>query len=151
MAVCCWSLTGLPFTIGFFGKFFLIKPALQAASVKGAEDVKDRMIWLVVLLVVNAAISAAYYLKIIAAMFLRAEPVPFSAPARSARPEPEPEFASSGRQWPIIAGVTLSVIGTILFGIFLPATNRLWDRSQTADINGIEQPAPAAAKVVSAR
>jgi len=132
MAVCCWSLTGLPFTIGFFGKLFLIKPALGAA--KG--EVATRMIWLVVLLVINAAISAAYYLKIIATMFLRPEPAPFASP-KTQIVEPEP----IGRPWPIMAGITLSVIGTILFGIYLPATNHLWERSRTAEAVQVDRAA----------
>src|SRR5258708_10439378 len=141
MAVCCWSLTGLRFTIGFFGKFFLIKPALQAASGDVTGEVKNRMIWLVVLLVVNAAISAAYYLKIIAAMFLRSEPVPFSAPAGAARQTPPLSYKSpgcdvAGPPWPILEGSAMSVIRTILFGLYLPATNILWNRSETAYIHG---------------
>jgi NADH-quinone oxidoreductase subunit N len=146
MAICCWSLTGLPFTIGFFGKLFLIKPALQAAS----GEVRDRMVWLVVLLVINAAISAAYYLKIIATMFLRPEPAPFAG-TNAEVVEPEP----IGRPWPIMAGIALSVIGTIVFGIYLPATNNLWERSQSAEVVRLEKPAQAPttapAPVVSAR
>ena len=32
MAVCCFSLTGLPLTIGFLGKVLLIKPAWPPAG-----------------------------------------------------------------------------------------------------------------------
>jgi NADH-quinone oxidoreductase subunit N len=131
MAICCWSLTGLPFTIGFFGKFFLIKPALQAAS----GEVQSRMIWLVIFLVINAAISAAYYLKIIAAMFLRPEPVPFAG--TSAVPRQFPATESNAQRWPILAGIGISVVGTIAFGIFLPATNRLWNSTQTAELRSL--------------
>ena len=60
MAVSCFSLIGLPLTVGFFGKLYLIRPALDG-----------RFYWLVVVTVVNAAISAAYYLRIVATMFLR--------------------------------------------------------------------------------
>jgi NADH-quinone oxidoreductase subunit N len=62
MAVCCFSLIGLPLTIGFFGKLYIIRPALQG-----------HLYWLVVITMINAAISAGYYLKIVAAMFLRPE------------------------------------------------------------------------------
>ncbi|HEY8666917.1 MAG TPA: NADH-quinone oxidoreductase subunit N, partial [Tepidisphaeraceae bacterium] len=44
MAVCCFSLTGLPLTIGFFGKLFLIKPALDVGT--------RSMNWLVVITMV---------------------------------------------------------------------------------------------------
>jgi len=107
--------------------------------------VRTRMIWLVVLLVINAAISAAYYLKIIATMFLRPEPAPF-APTKTPVVEPEP----IGRPWPVMAGITLSVIGTIVFGIYLPATNRLWERSQTAHAVQLEA-GPATQPVANAR
>ncbi|HEY8751138.1 MAG TPA: NADH-quinone oxidoreductase subunit N [Tepidisphaeraceae bacterium] len=140
MAICCWSLTGLPLTIGFFGKFFLIKPALQAASAN--SEISSRMTWLVVLLVINAAISAAYYLKIIATMFLRPEPTPF---AGATQPEPE----SNPRPWPILAGVAISVIGTLAFGVYFPWTDKLWDRTLHADIRGPQ--APTTQAVVAAR
>ena len=29
MAVCCFSLVGLPLTVGFFGKFYLLAPAFR--------------------------------------------------------------------------------------------------------------------------
>ena len=128
MAICCWSLTGLPFTIGFFGKFFLIEPALQAAT--GA--MKVRMFWLVVLLLINAAISAAYYLRIIAAMFLRPEPAPVGAAARARPATPREPAAPAARPWPIIAGIALSVIGTVAFGVDFPATGSLNNRAQTS-------------------
>ena len=63
MAVCCFSLIGLPLTIGFFGKLYLIKPALDS-----------KLYGLVIITMINAAISAGYYLKIVGTMFLRAEP-----------------------------------------------------------------------------
>jgi len=139
MAVCCWSLTGLPFTIGFFGKVFLIKPAWQAA----VGEVRTRMIWLVILLVINAAISAAYYLRIIAAMFLRPEPAP---PAGTVIAAPaEPSIAS--RPWPVLAGIALSVIGTIVFGVDFPATGSLSQRAQSAHL---QVPPPASPPPVAA-
>ena len=51
MAVCCFSLIGLPFTVGFFGKLYLIQPALGVGT--------SKMNWLVVLTVANAAIVIA--------------------------------------------------------------------------------------------
>ena len=134
MAVCCWSLTGLPFTVGFFGKVYLIWPALQAAT----GPLSQRMTWLVVLTVLNAAISAAYYLRIIATMFLRPEPAPirmWPAEAPRAGSSTPGEPAALGRPWPVMAGIALSVVGTISFGIYFPAADRLSRRSQTAQID----------------
>jgi NADH-quinone oxidoreductase subunit N len=128
MAVCCWSLTGLPLTVGFFGKFYLLKPILLAAT----GDVKSRMVWLAVLLVINAAISAAYYLRIVMAMFSRPEPAPLPASTvAGAREVP----VSIGRPWPVIAGIYLSVLGTLVLGISLPTTSRLSDRAMMAQID----------------
>ena len=136
MAICCWSLTGLPFTIGFFGKVFLIKPAWQAAT----GELSGRMTWLVVLTVINAAISAAYYLRIIAAMFLRPEPTALTstawpvpaAEARAAVPAPVVPFRH--RPFAIMAAIALSVIGTLAFGMIFPATDSLSQRVQSAQI-----------------
>jgi NADH-quinone oxidoreductase subunit N len=130
MAVCCWSLTGLPLTVGLFGKAFLIYPALAAA--KG--PVTHRMNWLVILLVINAAISAAYYLRIIAAMFLRPEPIRASARATTSPEETTDAVGRIGRPWPIMIGVGLAVIGTLAFGVDFPAVNYLINRAQTAQI-----------------
>jgi NADH-quinone oxidoreductase subunit N len=119
MVIVCFSLTGLPFTIGFFGKVYLIKPALAAANFD--PSVQTMMIWLVILLVLNAAISAGYYLRIIASMFLR--------------PEPAGSTLVPGqrhRSAPIAACALLSAAGTLWFGIVLPATNGLTNRTQAA-------------------
>lgn len=107
MAICCFSLIGLPLTVGFFGKLYLILPALDA-----------QLYGLVVLLMINAAISAAYYLKIIATMFLRAEPD--EADVAPAEPLPQP--------FPIRAAILASVAGTLVLGILWPTTQMLSNR-----------------------
>lgn len=61
-----FSLTGLPPTAGFFGKFNLLVAAWSAGTPASQS--------LAVIMAVNAAIGAAYYLRIIAAMYLRPEP-----------------------------------------------------------------------------
>jgi NADH-quinone oxidoreductase subunit N len=66
-ALCLFSLIGMPLTIGFLGKLYLIEAALAT-----------RHEIVAVILVINAAIAAAYYLKIIAAMYLREPLYPFS-------------------------------------------------------------------------
>ena len=72
-ALCLFSLIGMPLTIGFLGKLYLIEAALSSGHAV-----------LAVILVVNAAIAAAYYLKIIAAMYLREPLYPFAI--RTSRP-----------------------------------------------------------------
>ncbi len=115
MAVACFSLTGLPLTIGFFGKLYLIWPALEIGG--------GFMITLVVLTVINAAISAGYYLRIVATMFLRPEPEPFhpvTRPAPAAAPLGQPAMPM-----PIVASIALSVVGTLALGMIPPITQGL--------------------------
>src|SRR5579863_4760852 len=67
------SLIGIPMTGGFFAKFYVFSAAVKA-----------NLIWLTVIGVVNSAIGAYYYLRIIVAMYMRegrqqvpASPIPF--------------------------------------------------------------------------
>ncbi len=138
MAVCCFSLIGLPLTVGFFGKLFLIRPALDAAL---GED-RTWMIWLVVITMINAAISAAYYLRIIATMFLRPEPTDFIAEPDSAAGASAVTDATGYRNpadapapahpMPSLFASGLSVFGTLLFGSLPPATQVLDLRAGSA-------------------
>jgi NADH-quinone oxidoreductase subunit N len=66
-ALCLFSLIGMPLTIGFLGKAYLV----MAAFASGHKV-------LAVIVMINAAIAAAYYLKIIAAMYLREPLYPFA-------------------------------------------------------------------------
>lgn len=114
MAVSCFSLIGLPLTVGFFGKIFLVLPALDGDN--------SWLTWLVVLTMLNAAISAGYYLRIVGAMFWRPEP------AGGFGPEPQvPERlpASVMRPMPVMLAVVLSALATVLFGTVPPATQIL--------------------------
>jgi NADH-quinone oxidoreductase subunit N len=100
MAVACFSLIGIPLTVGFLGKVLLIKPALASGSN-----------WLVVLIMINAAISAAYYLRIVGTMFLR-EPVI----------DPIHSSSSPVRPLPITLAIGISVLATLLLGTVMPIT-----------------------------
>jgi NADH-quinone oxidoreductase subunit N len=67
------SLIGIPMTGGFFAKFYVFSAAVQA-----------NLIWLTLIGVVNSAIGAYYYLRIIVMMYMResrnqvpASPIPF--------------------------------------------------------------------------
>jgi NADH-quinone oxidoreductase subunit N len=66
-ALCLFSLIGMPLTIGFLGKAYLVLAALWTGHTV-----------LAVIVVINAAVAAAYYLKIIAAMYLREPLYPFA-------------------------------------------------------------------------
>jgi len=70
MVVCLLSLGGMPPTGGFFAKFYVFKSAM---------DVYDgQLLWLVLVGVVNSAISIYYYLRIVTAMYFREANAPFT-------------------------------------------------------------------------
>jgi NADH-quinone oxidoreductase subunit N len=54
------SLIGIPITGGFFAKFYVFSAALQS-----------NLVWLTIIGVINSAIGAYYYLKIIVMMYMR--------------------------------------------------------------------------------
>lgn len=91
MALFMLSLTGLPPTVGFVGKFYLFRAALQAD-----------LVWLAVVGVVTSLISAYYYLRVVVVMYMR---------------EGEPEVRSEG--W-LNGVVGLTALATFLLGL-LPA------------------------------
>jgi NADH-quinone oxidoreductase subunit N len=55
------SLIGIPITGGFFAKFYVFSAALQA-----------NLVWLTIIGVLNSAVGAYYYLRIIVVMYMRA-------------------------------------------------------------------------------
>ena len=58
------SLIGIPITGGFFAKFYVFSAALQS-----------NLVWLTIIGVINSAIAAYYYLRIIVYMYMRDEGV----------------------------------------------------------------------------
>lgn len=71
LAVFMFSLAGIPPLAGFWGKFNLLLGAVQASGVMNAGSTNGWFLALAIVTVLNAAIAAAYYLRIIAAMFFR--------------------------------------------------------------------------------
>jgi NADH-quinone oxidoreductase subunit N len=71
------SLIGIPITGGFFAKFYVFSAAL-----------KSNLVWLTIIGVVNSAIAAYYYLRVIVVMYMRepksADAVPRIRPALGA-------------------------------------------------------------------
>jgi len=59
MAICVLSLTGIPPLVGFWGKLFVFGSAISAGFV-----------WLAVLALINSAIAAFYYLRIVASCYM---------------------------------------------------------------------------------
>ena len=94
MTLFLLSLTGIPPTAGFFGKFYVI---LAAVEVGGWFNV------LAVLAVVNAAIAAFYYLRVVVYMFMR-------------EPATEQPVLRHGRL--VWAGLAVATVMTIALGLF---------------------------------
>jgi NADH-quinone oxidoreductase subunit N len=70
MVICLLSLGGIPPTGGFFGKFYVFKSAMEVYD--------GQLLWLVLVGVVNSAISIYYYLRIVTAMYFREANGPFT-------------------------------------------------------------------------
>jgi NADH-quinone oxidoreductase subunit N len=87
------SLIGVPLTGGFFGKFYIFKAALDA-----------NLVWLAVLGMLNSAVGAYYYLRILVVMYMN-----------------EPGEATLAIQ-PVGAGISatlwVTAVGTLVLGIF---------------------------------
>jgi NADH-quinone oxidoreductase subunit N len=74
MTILLLSFGGVPPTGGFFAKFYIFKAAMEVYD--------GQLLWLVVIGVINSAISIYYYLRIVTAMYFREANQPF-APTRS--------------------------------------------------------------------
>jgi NADH-quinone oxidoreductase subunit N len=59
----------MPPTGGFFGKFYIFSSAMDAPD--------SQLVWLVIIGIVNSAISIFYYLRIVTAMYFRDANQPF--------------------------------------------------------------------------
>lgn len=123
MAVFLFSLIGIPLTAGFTGKFLIFFGAL---GVSGAEA--TLFVVLALLGVVNAAIAAWYYLRIVAVMYLRHSLKPLT-PARN---------------WPGLA--TIGICAVLTVGLSLPpAVDWLLEAARQAA--GAKVVAPPAGKL----
>jgi len=88
------SLTGIPPTIGFFAKANVILAAVEAST---------PVSYLAILVVLNAAVAAFYYLRVIVYMFMREAPAETDAPRHG------------GLVW---AGLWVASFLTIILGLF---------------------------------
>jgi NADH-quinone oxidoreductase subunit N len=75
MTLAMLGLAGIPATAGFIGKFYLIDAAVDG-----------NYAWLGVVIVIGSMISLAYYLKVVAAMWMAEAPVAGTALQTSGRP-----------------------------------------------------------------
>ena len=76
MALFLISLIGIPFTAGFFGKFYVFAAALHSG-----------MVWLTIIGLINSGIAAYYYLRVAVAVYSRpAEAAPTMSIAKASFP-----------------------------------------------------------------
>ena len=92
MGILMLSLTGIPPTVGFFAKLYVLLAAVDAG-----------LAWLAVILVLNAALAAFYYLRVVVYMYMR-DPEPDPAPIDTS------PFGS--------VALVLSVAGVLILGLF---------------------------------
>jgi NADH-quinone oxidoreductase subunit N len=124
MTLAMLGLAGIPATVGFMGKFYLID-----AAVAGGWT------WLGVVIVVGSMISLAYYLPVVAAIWMRTAPAqsggarPGSAGAGSppgtgalpaiagGSPEADPASAAGRGQPEVLLVALLAGAATLFFGV----------------------------------
>ncbi len=110
LTISMLALAGLPGTAGFIGKLYLIESAVESDYT-----------WLGVMIAIGTMISLAYYLRVIAAVWMRpgAERVPDAMPAMAGgSQEADAAAETSGVNCKAILGLTfLAAAATVFFGI----------------------------------
>lgn len=91
MLIFMFSLTGIPPTAGFIGKFYLFMSAIKAGYT-----------WLAVVAVIFSAISAYFYLRVVMLMYMK---------------EPKTEVSLS-TSMPAGIAIAVTVIAVLILGIF---------------------------------
>ena len=92
MAVLMLSLTGIPPTVGFFAKLYVLIAAVDAG-----------VAWLAVAVALNAALAAFYYLRVVVYMYMR---------------EPEAQPAPIERSPFGTLALVISVVAVVALGLF---------------------------------
>lgn len=98
MTIFMLSLTGVPLTAGFIGKFMVFASAVQAG-----------LYGLAIIAVLTSVVSAFYYLRVVVNMYLR-----------DSSGDLQPALETQYVRW----AINIALAGTVIFGIFYPlATN----------------------------
>jgi len=92
MTIFMVSLSGIPPTAGFMGKFYIFSAA-----------VKNGFIGLAVLGVLNSLISVYFYLRVVVLMFMH---------------EPESRLEGEHLAWPVQVALIVTGLGTLWLGLF---------------------------------
>ncbi len=141
------SLIGIPFTGGFFGKFYVFTAALRSGHV-----------WLAVIGLLNSGIACFYYLRLLAALYTRPAletiPVPIfgeSTVASRSVAESSLQTASEPRESPspirprpvsvpATIGLGLAALATLILGILPGHALHLAQHGATAALNDTQHP-----------
>ena len=109
LTVSMLALAGLPGTAGFIGKLYLIEATVDA-----------NYTWLGVMIAVGTMISLAYYLRVLAAVWMRSAPDerPAGAMPAIAGASHEADASVTGARCKAIIGLTLlATAATVFFGV----------------------------------
>ncbi len=133
LAICLFSLAGIPPLAGFWGKFQIFSSAFGAATTTDAPTFQ----LLAVIGVLNSAAGAYYYLRIVVGMYLR--------PPLSNRPPLQPRPA-----WPTRVAVAACVLFTLIVGFF-PNVVSAPSRTAAESAVALPRPLPPVVEEASAR
>jgi len=131
LTISMLALAGLPGTAGFIGKLFLIEAAVDGDYT-----------WLAVLIAIGTMISLAYYLRVIAAVWMRPAVEPGDHPGAVAMPalaggSQEADEAARGTRCPLIIGLTLlAAAASVFFGV-IPSPLVEWAEKAGAAIGSL--------------
>jgi NADH-quinone oxidoreductase subunit N len=106
LTISMLALAGFPATVGFVGKLYLIE-----ALVEGDYT------WLAVFIAVGTMISLAYYLRVVAAMWMRPGGEAAAPAIAGASPEADPIDPEAGRRAYLVAPALLAAAATVFFGV----------------------------------
>src|SRR3954452_12544594 len=111
LTISMLALAGLPATAGFIGKLYLIE-----ALVEGDFT------WLAVFIAIGTMISLAYYLRVVAAMWMSPRESPAAVAGATpvisgASPEADPVDPDAGRRWYLVAPAVLAAAVTVFFRV----------------------------------
>ncbi|WP_165074237.1 NADH-quinone oxidoreductase subunit N [Paludisphaera rhizosphaerae] len=128
MTICLLSLLGFPFFAGFWGKFQIFAAALSASTGDDARPMQA----LAVIGMLNAAVGAYYYLRIVVLMFFGESREPLSL----------------GGGWPVAVATGACAVLSLLFGLYPAPISRLChEAAVAANTRPVVEPAVAGAQV----
>jgi NADH-quinone oxidoreductase subunit N len=119
------SLIGIPFTGGFFGKFYVFTAALHSGRV-----------WLAVIGLLNSGVACFYYLRLLGSLYSR-------------HPHDEARLTASPVSIPAAIALTFTAVATLLLGIAPGRVLSLAQRSADVTMHEPNPSGPAATDTLS--